>query len=104
MHPQAQVGGLASMSLREKLGHEFVLTTELGGTNGTDVAKSLEDAQSYQHIEALNTIDCASGRLRMNAFAVGCLVQRELGIEVIPHLTCRGRSILGFQGVLLGAQ
>ena len=91
------------MGLREKLGQEFVLTTELGGTNGTDVAKSLEDARAYHHLDALNTIDCASGRLRMNAFVVGCLVQRELGIEVIPHLTCRDRSILGLQADLLGA-
>ena len=92
------------MRLKEKLGREFVITTELGGTSGTDIAKSLEDVRSYLHIDGLNVIDCASARLRINAFALAHLIQSEFPeLDVIPHLTCRDRSILGLQADLLGA-
>lgn len=92
------------MDLREKLGKEFVITTELGGTNGTDIAKSLEDARSYHPIDALNVIDCASARLRINSFALAHIIQSEFPeLEVIPHLTRRDRSILALQADLLGA-
>ena len=58
------------MRLKDKLGKEFVITTELGGTNGTDVAKSLEDVKSYNGIDGLNVIDCASARLRINPISL----------------------------------
>jgi len=92
------------MKLKEKLGREFVITTELGGTNGTDIAKSLEDVKSYLPIDALNVIDCASARLRINSFALAHIIQSEFpDLNVVPHFTCRDRSILGMQADLLGA-
>ncbi|MEW6618954.1 MAG: methylenetetrahydrofolate reductase [bacterium] len=92
------------MHLKEKIGKKFVVTTELGGTNGTDVAKSLEDVKSYLPIDGLNVIDCASARLRINSFALAHLIQSEFpNLDVIPHFTCRDRSILGMQADLLGA-
>ena len=92
------------MKFREKLGKEFVITAELGGTVGTKVEKSLQDVRSYHSIDALNVIDCASARLRINSFAIAHIIQREIPeMEVIPHLTCRDRSILGLQADLLGA-
>ena len=47
------------MSLKEKLGKKFVITTELGGTPGLNIDKSLDDVRSYLHIDGLNIIDCA---------------------------------------------
>ncbi len=92
------------MRLHEKLGgKELVITTELGGTNGTDVAKSLEDVRSYLPIDGLNVVDCPSARLRINSFALAHLIQSTfLDLDVIPHFTCRDRSILGMQADLLG--
>lgn len=91
------------MNLREKLGKEFVVTCELGGTQGTDVEKSLEDARSLNRADGLNIIDCAMARLRVNTFALAHIIQEELGICCIPHLTRRDRSILALQADLLGA-
>ncbi|MFQ5875942.1 MAG: methylenetetrahydrofolate reductase [Dehalococcoidia bacterium] len=92
------------MHLREKLRKQFAVTTELGGTNGTDIARSLEDVRSYLHIDGLNVIDCASARLRTNSFALAHLIQSDFPeLDVVPHLTCRDRSILGLQADLLGA-
>jgi homocysteine S-methyltransferase len=90
-------------TLRDKLGVEFVITTELGGTPGTDIAKSLNDIRSYLHIDGLNVIDCASARLRINSFSLAHIIQTEFpNLDVTPHLTCRDRSILGLQSDLIG--
>ncbi len=91
------------MHLREKLGKEFIVATELGGTVGTNVSKSIEDIKGYQKIDALNVIDCASARLRINSFMLAHIITTEFPeLDVVPHLTCRDRSILGLQADLLG--
>lgn len=91
------------MELRENLGKEFVVTCELGGTQGTDVEKSLADAKCLNRADGLNIIDCAMARLRINTFALAHIIQGKLGICCIPHLTRRDRSILALQADLLGA-
>lgn len=91
------------MSLKEKFGKKFVVTCELGGTEGTDVIKSLEDAEKLKRADAINLIDCAMARLRINTFCLAHIIQEKLGICCIPHLTRRDRSILALQADLLGA-
>ena len=63
------------MSLKDKFGKKFVITTELGGTPGTNIEKSLNDVGSYSQIDGLNIIDCASARLRINSFALAHVIQ-----------------------------
>lgn len=91
------------MKLKEKLGKEFVVTCELGGTQGTDVEKSLEDAKSLNRADGINLIDCAMAKLRINTFSLAHIIHEELKICCIPHLTRRDRSILALQSDLLGA-
>lgn len=92
------------MRLCDKLGKEFVITTELGGTNGTDVARSLQDVRSYLPIDGMNVVDCPSARLRINSIALAHIIKSEMpDLDVVPHFTCRDRSILGMQADLLGA-
>ena len=91
------------MNLKEKLGKEFVVTCELGGTQGTDVEKSMEDAKNLSRADGINIIDCAMARLRINTFSLAHIIQEELNVCCIPHLTRRDRSILALQSDLLGA-
>ncbi len=91
------------MGLKEKLGKQFVITTELGPTEGTDVRTTLEKARSYIKLDGINIHDCPMARLRINSIALAHIVQSELGIDTIPHFTCRDRSLLGTQADLLGA-
>lgn len=91
------------MSLRNKLGKEFVFTTELGGINGTLLEDSIAKAREYEGVDAINIHDCPNARLRMNSVMAAAIIQRELGTETIPHFTCRDRSLLGTQADLLGA-
>lgn len=91
------------MRLKEKFGKKFVVTCELGGTEGTDITKSLEDAEKLKRADAINIIDCAMAKLRINTFSLAHIIQEKLEICCIPHLTRRDRSILGLQADLLGA-
>ena len=95
--------GEQRMGLKEKLGKQFVITTELGPTDGTDVRTALEKARSYIKLDAINIHDCPMARMRINSIALAHIVQSELGIDTIPHFTCRDRSLLGTQADLLGA-
>ncbi|WP_418790793.1 methylenetetrahydrofolate reductase [Phosphitispora sp. TUW77] len=91
------------MGLKDKLGKQFVITTELGPADGTDVRTALEKARSYIKLDAINIHDCPMARLRINSIALAHIVQSELGIDTIPHFTCRDRSLLGTQADILGA-
>lgn len=91
------------MSLIEKLGKSFVITTELGPVKGALFKESLDKAQEYLSLDGINIHDCPMGNLRINAISMASLIQRDLNIEAIPHFTCRDRSLLGTQADLLGA-
>lgn len=91
------------MGLKEKLGRQFVITTELGATEGTDYQSAVNKAKEYVYLDGINIHDCPNARLRMNSVALASIIQRETGINTIPHFTCRDRSLLGTQADLLGA-
>jgi methionine synthase / methylenetetrahydrofolate reductase(NADPH) len=47
--------------------------------------------------------DGARARLRMHPVAAAKIVQDEAGVEVVAHLSCRDRNLIGLQADLLGA-
>jgi homocysteine S-methyltransferase len=91
------------MSLIEKLGKSFVITTELGPVKGALFQESMDKAKEYVSLDGINVHDCPMGNLRINAISMASLIQRDLNLETIPHFTCRDRSLLGTQADLLGA-
>ena len=92
------------IELKRKLDNkDFIFTTELGAINGTLIEDSLTKAKDYVGLDAINVHDCPNANLRMNSVMAASILKRELGIEAIPHFTCRDRSLLGTQADLLGA-
>lgn len=91
------------MSILEKLGKKFVITTELGPVKGALADDSITKARGYMSLDAINIHDCPMGNLRINAIMMGRIIQDLLHIDAIPHFTCRDRSLLGTQADLLGA-
>lgn len=90
--------------LKSKFRHgDFVFTTELGAIEGTQIEDRISKAKDYVGLDAINVHDCPNGNLRMNSVMAASILKRELGIEAIPHYTCRDRSLLGTQADLLGA-
>jgi homocysteine S-methyltransferase len=54
-------------------------------------------------VHAIDISDGARARLRMHPVAAARIVQDEAGIEVVSHISCRDRNIIGLQADLLGA-
>ena len=52
---------------------------------------------------AIDISDGARARLRMHPVAVARIVQEQVGIEVVAHISCRDRNIIGLQADLLSA-
>ena len=51
----------------------------------------------------MNIADSTTSKLRMSPIALAHLVQAQLKLETIFHLTCRDRNLMGLQAELLGA-
>jgi len=62
-------------------------------------ARALREAGA----DAINLAENPLARVRMGNIALGSRIQREAGIEVIVHITCRDRNLLGLQSDLMGA-
>ena len=87
------------------LGKKFLVTAELDVPRGLDMSSVMEGAR-YLHrcgLDAINLTDGARARLRMNSIALSFLVQRDVGIEAMTHMTTRDRNMIGLQAELLGA-
>ena len=95
------------MNLREKLAlKRFVITVELDppkNINSDEILKEVSDQQFLKIVDAVNVTDCPMARLRMSPIALSHIIQEELGLETIFHITCRDRNLLGLQAELLGA-
>jgi methionine synthase I (cobalamin-dependent)/5,10-methylenetetrahydrofolate reductase len=87
------------------LGKKFLVTAELDVPRGLDMSSVMEGAR-YLHrcgLDAINLTDGARARLRMNSIALSFLMQRDVGIEAMTHMTTRDRNMIGLQAELLGA-
>jgi len=54
-------------------------------------------------VDAVNLAENPLARVRMGNIALARMIQEKTGIEVIPHVTCRDRNLLGLQSDLMGA-
>jgi homocysteine S-methyltransferase len=70
------------------------------------MASVLEGASflSKSGIDAVNISDGARARLRISSITLSNIVQKQCGIEVVTHLACRDRNMVGLQSELLGAE
>ncbi len=91
--------------LREKLGREFVVGVELDPPRGSVIGKFLEDAALVREAGAdfVNVGDSPMARVRMGALGGAHLLQQEVGIEAILHMTTRDRNRRALEADLLSA-
>lgn len=84
---------------------KFVVSVEVDPPRGFSAAKMLEGARIAQErgADAVNVADSPMARVRMGALALCVLIQQQVGIETILHLTTRDRSLMGLQADLIGA-
>ena len=54
-------------------------------------------------IDIITLSDSPMGRSRMDPMLLGAMMQKETRVDVMPHVTCRDRNIIGLRGSLLGS-
>ncbi|HEY6838650.1 MAG TPA: bifunctional homocysteine S-methyltransferase/methylenetetrahydrofolate reductase [Geobacteraceae bacterium] len=86
-------------------GEEKVVTVELDPPRGLDCTKVLAGSRALKEAgaDAINLAENPLARVRMGNIALARRIQEDVGIEVIVHITCRDRNILGLQSDLMGA-
>ena len=90
--------------LRKLKAGRKVIAVELDSPKDADLTGYLDGARRLQAAGAdLMTIaDCPIARARMDSSLVACRVHRELGMNVLPHMTCRDRNLNATKALLLG--
>jgi len=81
-----------------------VIAVELDSPKDADLTAYLDGARRLQKAGAdlLTIADCPIARARMDSSLVACRVHRELGMNVLPHMTCRDRNLNATKALLLG--
>jgi methionine synthase I (cobalamin-dependent)/5,10-methylenetetrahydrofolate reductase len=89
----------------ERLRTGFAVTVEVDLPRGNAITQVVEAARRLKErgVHAIDISDGARARLRMHPVAAARIVQEEAGIEVVSHISCRDRNIIGLQADLLGA-
>ena len=84
---------------------QFVIGVEMDPPRGFSTHKLLAGAHLLAEAGAdvINVADSPMARMRMSAWAVSHLIQREVKIESVLHFPTRGRNLLRVQGDLLAA-
>ncbi|HEU0264945.1 MAG TPA: bifunctional homocysteine S-methyltransferase/methylenetetrahydrofolate reductase [Geobacterales bacterium] len=104
--PQPQPSRRTSTeSFLDRWGKEPIVTVELDPPRGLDCSKVLAGSRRLQEAgaAAINLAENPLARVRLANIPLAHLIQEEVGIEVIAHVTCRDRNLLGLQSDLMGA-
>lgn len=86
-------------------GSRTIITVELDPPKGLDCSRIIAGCRRIKEAgaDAINLAENPLARPRMGNIALGNLIQREVGIEVIVHITGRDRNLIGMQSDLMGA-
>ena len=86
--------------------NEWVVTVQLDPPLGGSAAGLVEVARGLKESGLVGWVDIndnATARAGMSSLMVSARIERECGIETIPHLTTRDWSVMGLESLLLGA-
>lgn len=81
----------------------FVVSVEVNPPRGLDLTSTLETAKMLRDggADVINIADGPRATVRMSNQAMGHIVQDTLNMEIILHVCCRDRNLLGLQADLL---
>jgi methionine synthase / methylenetetrahydrofolate reductase (NADH) len=85
---------------------EWVVSIQLDPPLGGSNRGLIEVAQALRGTDGVGFVDLndnPAARARMNGLMAAVAIEREAGIETIPHLTPRDMTLAGLESVLLGA-
>ena len=84
---------------------EFVRAVEVTPPHGWDPSELLASARRLRDagVHTVHIVDGPAHRSRIASLPAAIVIERELGIETVPHYSCRDRNMLGMLSDLLGA-
>lgn len=83
---------------------ERIIAVELDPPADDRIDPFLSDVQTLMdaHVDAITIADCPIARPRADSSLLACKLKRELGMAVLPHMTCRDRNLNATKALLLG--
>ncbi len=86
-------------------GKRPIVTVELDPPRGLNCDKILAGARllATADVDAISLAENPLGRIRLGNIALARTIQEETGTEVIVHVTCRDRNLIGLHSELMGA-
>jgi homocysteine S-methyltransferase len=85
---------------------EFVISVQLDPPLGGNVVGLVDAARAIGEsglAQVVDVNDNPRARARMSGLMASAAIQRQTGVEVVPHLTPRDSTISGLESLLLGA-
>lgn len=84
---------------------ELVTSVEILPPKGADPTDVLEKVERLRRagVDAVNVPDGPRAMMRMGVLATCSIIEKEVGLETIPHYCCRDRNLLGMMSDLVGA-
>lgn len=96
----------AANPLKDKLLRgEKVIAVELDPPYNADGEKLLACARTLSEypVDVLTFADSPMGRSRADSTLTALHINRETGMQVVPHVCCRDRNVIAMRSLLLGA-
>lgn len=81
-----------------------VVAVELDPPTDADISFFMDGVRTLRAAgaDAVTIADCPIGRPRADSSLLACKIRRELGVEPLPHMTCRDRNLNATKALLLG--
>jgi homocysteine S-methyltransferase len=99
------VAEVAGKNFLSEWGRRPVVTVELDPPRGLNCDKVLAGARALTvaGVDAISLAENPLARIRMGNIALAHAIQQATGTEVIVHVTCRDRNLIGLHSELMGA-
>jgi methionine synthase / methylenetetrahydrofolate reductase(NADPH) len=98
--------GVETLLERKLAVGEFVVSVEIDPPRGANPEGMLEVARRLKdsgRVDVVDVNDNPRARARMSGMMASVAIERNVGIETIPHLTPRDSSVAGLESQLFGA-
>ena len=103
--PAAEIAEAEHNPLWEKLeSGKRVIAVELDPPVDDDIGFFIDGVRVLRDagVDVMTIADCPIGRPRADSSMLAAKVKRELGLEPLPHMTCRDRNLNATKALLLG--
>lgn len=83
---------------------EFVIAVELDPPFSIDLNKTIDGARELKQggVDIITIADSPMAKVRIDPMMMAAKIKREVGIDAMPHLSCRDRNIIALKALLLG--